>query len=128
MSAFSRQSFSLKLTEQMRAARYPLGAMLVALAIWETGVRLFRVPRFILPPPTTIVTEGLHYSASITPHFWITLYEASVGLAAAILIAIPLGLIFSYSAYTEAYPLLVLRRGSRLLSLLLVTWFGFGPI
>ncbi len=130
MSAFSRQSLSLKLAERMRAASYPLGAMLVTLALWEAGVRLFRVPRFILPPPTNIVTEGLHHSASITPHFWITLYEASVGLAAAILIAIPLGLIFSYSTFLRRsfYPLLVFIDEVPKIAFapLLVTWFGFG--
>jgi len=103
----------------------------VGLALWEAGVRLFRVPRFVLPPPTSIVVEGLNRSASIiTPHFWVTLYEASVGLAAAILIAIPLGLIFSYSTFLRRsfYPLIVFIDEVPKIAFapLLVTWFGFG--
>ena len=63
---------SLSLAERAREASYPVGAAVVALALWEVGVRLFKVPRFILPPPTSIVTEGLSRASSITPHFWIT--------------------------------------------------------
>lgn len=118
------------LAERAREASYPVGAALVALAVWEAGVRLFKVPRFILPLPTSIVTEGLNRSASITPHFWITSCEATVGLAAAILVAIPLGLLFSYSTFLRRsfYPLLVFIDEVPKIAFapILITWFGFG--
>jgi NitT/TauT family transport system permease protein len=118
------------LSERLREASYPIGATVVALALWEAGVRLFRVPRFILPPPSSVATEGLRGWPLITPHFGITLYEAAVGLAAAILIAIPLGLIFSYSAFLRRgfYPLIVFVDEVPKIAFapLLVTWFGFG--
>jgi len=118
------------LAERARELSYPVGAAVVALALWETGVRLFKVPRFILPPPTSIATEGLSHSASITPHFWITSYEATVGLAAAILVAIPLGLIFSYSVFLRRsfYPLFVFIDEVPKIAFapILITWFGFG--
>jgi NitT/TauT family transport system permease protein len=121
---------SLSLAERAREASYPVGAAVVALALWEVGVRLFKVPRFILPPPTSIVTEGLSRASSITPHFWITSYEATAGLIAAILVAIPLGLTFSYSSFLRRsfYPLFVFIDEVPKIAFapILITWFGFG--
>ncbi len=125
-----RTAWATTLGERLGQASYPVGAGLAALLIWEAGVRLFRVPRFILPPPTSIIAEGLNHRDLITPHFWVTLYEASVGLAAAILLAIPLGLVFSYSAFLRRsfYPLIVFIDEVPKIAFapLLVTWFGFG--
>lgn len=125
-----RTSWTARLAERMGQAAYPVGAAVVALVLWELGVRLFRVPRFVLPPPTSVVAEGLRGWDSIRPHFGITLYEAAVGLAAAIVIAIPLGLIFSYSAFLRRsfYPLIVFIDEVPKIAFapLLVTWFGFG--
>lgn len=120
----------LSVAERLRQASYPVGAAIIALLLWEAGVRLFQVPRYILPPPTSIVTEGIKHASYIKPHFGITLYEASFGLVAAIVIAIPLGLLFSYSAFLRRafYPLIVFVDEVPKIAFapLLVTWFGFG--
>lgn len=116
-------------TERLRQLSYPVGATLVMLLIWEAGVRLLHVPRFILPPPSAVVVQGLSRSASIAPHFGITFYEAAVGLSTAILAAIPLGLLFSYSSFLRRsfYPIIVFVDEVPKIAFapLLVTWFGF---
>ena len=121
---------AIRLSERLKNASYPVGAALAALVIWEVGVRLFHVPRFILPPPSSVVAQGISRSSSIAPHFGITLYEATVGLAAAIMAAIPLGLVFSYSAFLRRsfYPIIVFVDEVPKIAFapLLVTWFGFG--
>jgi NitT/TauT family transport system permease protein len=121
---------TIPLSERLKQASYPVGAALVSLVIWEVGVRLFQVPRFILPPPSSVVTQGVSRWSDITPHFGITLYEATVGLATAIIAAIPLGLVFSYSAFLRRsfYPIIVFVDEVPKVAFapLLVTWFGFG--
>jgi NitT/TauT family transport system permease protein len=117
-------------SERLRQLSYPVGATLAMLLLWEAGVRLLQVPRFILPPPSSVVVQGIIRWASIRPHFGITLYEAAVGLGAAILVAIPLGLVFSYSPFLRRsfYPIIVFIDEVPKIAFapLLVTWFGFG--
>lgn len=117
-------------SERLRELGYPVGATLAMLLIWEAGVRLFHVPRYVLPAPSSVVVQGISRAASIGPHFGITLYEAAVGLITAILAAIPLGLVFSYSSFLRRtlYPIIVFVDEVPKIAFapLLVTWFGFG--
>jgi len=118
-------------SERLRDAAYPIGAAVATLVLWEIAVRAFNVPRYILPPPSRVISEGTAHWSSMIPHFWVTLYEALVGLIAAIVVAIPLGMVFSYSALLRnaMYPILVFVDEIPKIAFapLLVTWFGFGP-
>ena len=109
---------------------YPVGTALVVLVLWEGLVRLLQVPHYILPPPSEIVHEGITKFSFIAPHYGITLYEATVGFIAAILIGIPLGLLLSYSAFLRRsfYPVFVVIDEVPKVAFapILVTWFGFG--
>jgi NitT/TauT family transport system permease protein len=109
---------------------YPVATVLVVLVLWEILVRVLHVPHYVLPPPSEIAEEGVTKLSFIAPHYGITLYEASVGLVAAILIGIPLGLILSYSAFVRRtfYPLFVFLDEIPKVAFapILVTWFGFG--
>ena len=109
---------------------YPIATALVVLVLWEVSVRLFQVPHYILPPPSAIAREGITRFSFITPHYGITLYEATVGLVAAILVGIPLGLVLSYSAFIRRsfYPLFVFLDEIPKVAFapILVTWWGFG--
>lgn len=108
---------------------YPIGTTLFVLVLWEGLVRILQVPHYILPPPSAIVREGIQWSSTIAPHYWVTLYEASVGLVTAIVIAIPTGLVLSYSPFLRRsfYPLLVFVDEVPKVAFapLLITWFGF---
>lgn len=118
------------LAERLKEAGYPLGTAVAGVALWELAVRLLRVPRYVLPPPSAVVVQGISRWASMAPHFGITLYEAAIGLGAAIVLAIPLGLVFSYSAFLRhsLFPLIVFIDEVPKIAFapLLVTWFGFG--
>lgn len=109
---------------------YPVATVLVVLTLWEVSVRVLQVPHYVLPPPLEIAEEGITNLSFMVPHYGITLYEASVGLVAAILIGIPLGLILSYSAFVRRtfYPLFVFLDEIPKVAFapILVTWFGFG--
>jgi len=118
------------LSQRLRQLSYPLGAALAALVIWEVGTRLFQVPLYLLPPPSRVVVEGLSRSEQIGQHFGVTFYEALVGICTAIVAAVPLGLLFSYSPLLRRgfYPMLVFVDEVPKIAFapLLVTWFGFG--
>jgi NitT/TauT family transport system permease protein len=119
-----------RIWEHMKVYSYPVGAALFALAVWEAVVFSFHVPHYILPAPFAIVREGIKGSSWIAPHYWITLYEAIVGLVAGILVAVPFALIIAYSPflYRSFYPLMVFFDEVPKVAFapILVTWFGFG--
>jgi NitT/TauT family transport system permease protein len=125
-----KKTRSQQLWEQVKVYSYPVGAALVVLALWESAVIAFGVPHYILPAPTAIVQEGIRGISWIAPHYWVTLYEAVVGLVAAIVVAIPFALAVAYSPflYRSFYPLMVFFDEVPKVAFapILVTWFGFG--
>ena len=43
----------------------PVLTFIFVLAVWELGCRVFRVPTFLLPPPSLIVRGAFEQSASV---------------------------------------------------------------
>ncbi len=125
-----RWGLSPQAVERFKVYGYPIATALFVLAVWEAAVALFHVPSYVLPSPSGIISEGIRGFSFIAPHYKITFYEAFVGLAAAILVAIPTGLVLSYSSFMRRsfYPLFVFLDEIPKVAFapILVTWFGFG--
>jgi NitT/TauT family transport system permease protein len=88
----------------------PTLAFIFVLAIWELGCRVFRVPTFLLPPPSLIVRGAFEQSASIwAGHVWATVRVAVMGYVAAIAISIPMAIALASSRALSRtlYPLIV---------------------
>jgi NitT/TauT family transport system permease protein len=102
------------------------------LAVWETLVRLFDVPAFILPTPSHIfmaLYRGIA-SALYVGHFGITLLETLVGFALGTTLAFTLGVAIALSRRTEyfLYPFIVMFQAMPKVALapLIIVWFGLG--
>lgn len=88
----------------------PLLAFLTLLIVWEAGCRLFRVPSFLLPPPSAIVMGARDISGDLwLGHAWATIRVALMGYLAAVVISIPLAIALSSSKLLSRtlYPLIV---------------------
>ena len=88
----------------------PTLTFIFVLAIWELGCRVFRVPTFLLPPPSLIVRGAFEQPASIwAGHVWATVRVAVMGYAAAIAISIPMAIALASSRALSRtlYPLIV---------------------
>ncbi|MFW6184978.1 MAG: hypothetical protein ACOC8X_14360, partial [Chloroflexota bacterium] len=48
---------------------------------WELAVRLFGIPRYLLPGPLAIAQRIVADFEMLLPHIWITTYEVLLGLA-----------------------------------------------
>ena len=76
----------------------PTLTFIFVLAIWELGCRVFRVPTFLLPPPSLIVRGAFEQSASVwAGHVWATVRVAVMGYVAAIAISIPMAIALASS-------------------------------
>ena len=93
----------------------PLLAALVLLAVWEGACRLFAVPAYLLPAPSAILASALKVPATVwLGHVVATLEVSLLGLAVAIAVAIPLGMILAGSPQLMRvlYPLLIVVQST----------------
>jgi NitT/TauT family transport system permease protein len=115
-------------------ASFLLRLLLIAafLAVWEAIVRLFAIPAFILPAPTSIfmaLYRGIASSLYLD-HVWITLSETLLGFALGTVLAFGLGIAVALSRRIEyfLYPFIVMFQAMPKVALapLIIIWCGLG--
>jgi NitT/TauT family transport system permease protein len=106
--------------------------VLGVLAAWEALVRLFAVPAFILPVPSTVFVALYRgfASALYVHHIAITLAETLLGFVLGCVLALTLGTMVALSCSMETflYPFVVMFQAMPKVALapLIVIWFGLG--
>jgi NitT/TauT family transport system permease protein len=88
----------------------PLLTFAAILILWELSTRVFAIPSYILPAPTSILQSfGAVDAARWGQHVWATLRVALIGYAVAIAVSLPIaiGLAKSRLLSRALYPLLV---------------------
>jgi NitT/TauT family transport system permease protein len=110
----------------------PTVAILAVLAAWEAGVRVLRVPEFILPGPLATWQAIWQWHQAIWHNAAQTLYTTLAGFALALIGGMGLGLAIGYSTmiYRALYPLLVAFNSVPKVAIVpvLVIWFGIGTV
>ena len=108
----------------------PLFGILVFLAIWELGVRLFDVPAYLMPPPTKVFATFVQEFPKLLYHGWVTTYEMLLGYAMAVAIAIPLAIGITSSHRFDRFitPQLLFFQVVPKVAIapLFLVWFGVG--
>lgn len=119
-----------ELAERPHLVLIPL-VFVVFVALWEGIVRVFAIPAFLVPAPSTVVmalANGLGSGLYVT-HFWVTMYEALLGFVIAAVAGILLGAIVAQWRLVEQtlYPYLVALQTLPKIAIapLIIVWFGF---
>jgi ABC-type nitrate/sulfonate/bicarbonate transport system permease component len=117
-----------------RHERVVLGTVGVVglLLIWEIGSRLGLIEDFFFSRPTSIIAAGIHEVQ--VPRFWtdfrVSAFEFATGYVGAVVLAIPIGLIFGWyrRASYMADPWLNLLNSLPRVALLplIALWIGIG--
>lgn len=101
-----------------------------AFAAWELGVRFFKVPEYVVPPPSAAILEMVRKWDMLWPHFMVTFTEMVASFLISAVIGIVVGIMVVYSRTLERaiYPLLVGFQTVPKVALapMLLLWFGFG--
>ncbi|MGH6943822.1 MAG: ABC transporter permease [Geminicoccaceae bacterium] len=106
--------------------------LVLSLLVWEALVRVFAVPSFILPAPSSIAVALYRgFASGLYPyHIWVTLSETLLGFALAATVAFVFGTIIALSRPVEyfLYPYIVMFQSMPKVALapLVVIWFGLG--
>jgi len=102
-------------------------AILVA---WEAIIRLFKVPMYILPPPSAILVQFVMKFPLIWQYTLVTGQETLVGFGFAILLGVPMGLLVAISPFLRRtfYPLAVtLEMVPKIVfAPVFISWWGLG--
>jgi NitT/TauT family transport system permease protein len=100
------------------------------LVLWEAACRIFNIPVFFLPPPTTIANAFVEYWPAISRHSWFTLEATLIGFGLAVGFGMLLGLLVGWSRtiYAGLYPLMIGFNAIPKVAVvpILVLWFGIG--
>jgi NitT/TauT family transport system permease protein len=106
--------------------------ILATLVAWEALVRLFAIPAFVLPAPTSVFLALYRGIASMlyVNHLWITLTETFLGFALGSALAFSFGVTVALSRRVEyfLYPFIVMFQSMPKVALapLIIIWFGLG--
>lgn len=100
------------------------------LLAWEIGVRVFDVPRYILPALSSIIKQFFAHIDLIWQYAIVTGIETIVGYMLAVVLGIPLAMLVAFSKTLRQtfYPTAVALEMVPKIAFapLFVVWFGFG--
>lgn len=109
---------------------YPVGTILVIMALWEWACWQFTVPEYLLPPPTSVLATIVRRFDLLAMHTMVTTGEIIAGFLLSIVVGGVLALmIVNFRPFERAiYPLLVISQAVPKVAIapLFIVWLGFG--
>jgi len=100
------------------------------LLIWQFGVKIFDVPKYLLPPPSDILKEIWSSKSYYWENAKVTTWEAFLGFMMAFVLAMIAATIMAHSRFIEraVLPLAVLIQVTPIIAYTpaIVAWQGFG--
>ena len=100
------------------------------LLVWEGAARLFHLPDYVLPAPSTILADGAAKWQSLLGGAAFTVQPMLLGFVVAVVLGvlIALAIAFSQGVRAIAYPLLVFLQIVPKIAVapLFIIWFGYG--
>ena len=114
----------------LRRRRLVLLTLVLLLAVWEIAPRVLRIPDYLLPPPSQVLTAFLGQWQRTLAATWITSTVMIGGYLIAILVSIPLALLIVSSRVVEdtVEPIMLVFQVIPKIAIapLFIVWFGFG--
>lgn len=115
---------------RMADVAFPVSTILIIVALWEIGCRVFTMPTYLLPPPSDVFGLMLKRADLLFYHATITSIEIVVGFVLSIVIGIVLAVLITNYRFFERsiYPLLIVSQAVPKVALapLFIVWFGMG--
>jgi NitT/TauT family transport system permease protein len=102
----------------------------VILGFWELCSRLFKIPSWILPAPSEIVSSAAAWGPELLYSSWVTLNETVVGFLLGLVLSLPFAVViaFTTTARRILYPILLALQSIPKIALapLVILWLGIG--
>jgi NitT/TauT family transport system permease protein len=128
--AIDRKSWRLLTREMLDRLGYAIGLTMLVLGGWEIAVRLGKVPRYLLPPPSVIAVTFVDDWHMIYLNIEPTLVSVVGGFALSVIIGVPLAILIVFSHFAERllYPPMVASQAIPKVAIapLFIVWMGYG--
>lgn len=106
--------------------------LIAFLIIWELTVKIFDIPKVILPAPSLIWQTLIEDRLLLWGHLKFTMSEIVIGFLVSLVTGMTLGILIVYSKTLERfiYPLVIASQVVPVFAIapLFVIWFGFGML
>jgi len=100
------------------------------LVFWEIICRAFKIPQFVLPPPSSVAASMIKWWSPLMMNAGQTLMTTMAGFAIAVVVGLVLGVALGSSTmvYHGLYPLIIAFESVPKVAIvpILVLWFGIG--
>jgi len=106
----------------------PVGALIAFVVLWELTCRVFQLPAYLIPAPSSIWVDTWRLAGPVTVHTLATTQTVLLGFLASLIVSLPLAVLITSSPVVAntIYPLLVLTQSIPKVALapILVVIFG----
>lgn len=108
----------------------PAGTFIAVIAGWMISIRVFDIPKYLLPEPAGVFVRIFTDSAMLWRNAEITIIEILVGFGLSVVLAMPLGLLIALSPLAKQLiypPVVILQLVPKIaVAPLFLVWMGFG--
>lgn len=108
----------------------PVLALVVAVLAWELLAATGRIPKYLLPSPSSVFAYTSSHLGLFVPHAWGTIQSTLYGFVLSVLFGIGLSMLIVWSRTFEdaVYPLVVMTQVIPKVAIapLLIVYMGFG--
>lgn len=116
---------------RLKGLAYTCASLLAAVLLWALVVWVLDLPEYTLPSPWAVLNRiGETWSEQLLSATLVTSKETIIGFVVAIVVAVPLAVLLTYSKLAERflYPIMVSSQVVPKVAIapLFVVWFGFG--
>lgn len=130
MASSDRPSLARRLARWLAASWLSIAFFVGFFLFWEYSVLWFGIPRYILTPPSVIVSRGWADIDRLLYYTYVTGIEVLLGYCVAVVLALPLGLAIAFSSILRRtlYPFIVCIEVVPKIAFapLFISWLGFG--
>ena len=116
---------------RLKGFAYTCASLLAAILLWALVVWVLDLPEYTLPSPWAVLQRiGETWNEQLLSATLVTSKETIIGFVVAIVVAVPLAVLLTYSKLAERflYPIMVSSQVVPKVAIapLFVVWFGFG--
>jgi NitT/TauT family transport system permease protein len=100
--------------------------------VWESAVRLFALPAWILPAPSAILETSQKWAPELLYNSYVTTRETLIGFLLALVLSLPVAVVIAFTTTTRRilYPILLGLQSVPKVALapLVILWLGIGEL
>ena len=125
-----RSTLTMKFSALVGQSWMFIGFFVFFFLCWEYSIVVFDIPKYILTPPSDVVSNGWADMPRLLYYSYVTGLETILGYAVAVLVGLPLGMAIAFSSMLRKtiYPFFVCLEMTPKIAFapLFISWLGFG--